>query len=721
MDGTNVLSDAEMRLITVNGQTIMLEGDFENINMTNEFLNEMLMVSDSEVDISDRCSVEINENSCVNGVKGSDEPQKLEISIQGDNNELETVQIGVEEAKALGLYFYGCKDDENNSWNCTLSGNQEETVKDEEKVSGNSEGETCKVKLHSVPVVSVGCLDREPETLLFVNEVTKLSETCGTNADSFPFSATARAEKIGKPIQEENTENLPAIGHLEGFQIPTSEDGLLLPTTVNAKMVDGSYQTITLVPQIANGAVTYTVHFSNLSREIMDKNLNNLTSMKESETFSNVENSVNKEIINNEINSVEEFLSSVQSIKNNQAKKFCQGNMQRHSDNKISVTGFVNSLTEDSVLKINQNNQSVETGKDVSVSYMHQNQLPIDAKIDNLISENENVISRCKKVKYGKKVKSMDTEPLTGTIKVTKSNITKAKKVKFKNKGFKFLSDELEQKKLKLSLLKPNNGHKLESTDKKGLETTKAVNTNLMPHMNLNGRLEYPNLKAIDETASLPYLKMKSQQATKQPYFNVLPYPKDKTIPVQKQILPLNCDLQQAKNLISLQKFLETQKLQLKIQPIVSNGNKIINIRPKPTMNEEVKVFTTDIPSKHVLNKLKEKHLSCDIPREGGIHKTQEQESAKKSYQENLNVKDVLLSDGKLNNLKFLKSHNSNSEGDDMKEFPSDCTNKLSGIFIKNNPEYFSQKFKDGKSDEHPLGSSENPIQLVQTGHTFHR
>ncbi|KAK6642294.1 hypothetical protein RUM44_014017 [Polyplax serrata] len=743
MDGGSGLSDAEMRFITVNGQTIMLEGDFENISMTNEFLNEMLMVGYPKVNIEDGCNIEVADNSCINCEKETEEeePTKLEIRIQSDSNELETVQIGLEEAKALGLYFYECKSDQDaGTWNCSYNGigQEDEKINGEEKVNGCSGSESCKVKLHSVPIINVGSTERESETLLFVNELSKCDDMSGGLSQDSLSHTPRKMSKAGKQLQEDNINGIPAIGHLEGFHIPTTEEGLLLPTTVNAKMVDGSYQTITLVPQVVNGAITYTVHFSHLSREVIEKNVSaSLINDNQIEKVSNCVNSVNKEIINCGINSVEDFLSSVQLIKmNNQSKKNVQNNAQKSND-QAGVGGFTNSLTNHSILKLNEINSSVESGSDVPPNHMHQNQLPIDAKIDNLISENENVISSCKRVKYGKKVKFNDSELVgSGVIKVAKNSATKAKKVKFKSRGIKFLSGELEKK--KISLLKPSNELKSESLSKgRGQEKVKTASPCIMPHMNLNGRLEYPNLKAIDETASsLSYLKIKNPQVTKQPYFNVLPYPKDKTIPVQKLILPLNCDLQQAKNLINLQKFLETQKLQLKIQPILQNGNKIVNIRPKPATNDDTKALLTDMNLKQVVNQLQDKHLTGEaVKDDGGIacstmhgstngnSKIREDEAAKKVYQESASINSVLLNGRKLNNIKFLKSEHSNCDGvqTDAKDTTSECGNKLNEkIFIKNNPEYFSQKSKDKKSEEHPLGSSENPIQLVQTGHTFH-
>lgn len=744
MDESHSLGDAEMRFVTVNGQTIMLEGDLENMAMTNEMLNEMFMENTGKEE--DQC-MDVDDNTRVNGTKNEEEePTKIEITIQGENNELQTIQIGMEEAKAFGLYISGIKSEDDSAWEepCILSN---DTMESQEQISVvgvntnrinvNGEMEGNRSKLESMPLLDTDCSDKEQNILLSDN-VNKNSTTSNSNGFQFNDCNDTFTCDISKPdvaLQEENSsDNLPAIGHLEGFQIPTAEDGTLLPATVNAKMADGSYQMLTLIPQIVDGNVTYTVQFANFDSDDSDaKNLGDSVQLNQcySEPLCNgVENKAKDS--KSKANAVQEFLNSVHAKRDNKPKDGLTDSIQQLPVNMQNNASKI--ILNENILD-NSNNFAVSGNvhfDNLSVPYtnLKQAQTPIETKINNLISENESVIAKCKKVKYGKKPKeSIIAQPsdiLERVNSMTKSNVgTKKAQCKNRNPG-KSNEDGVEAKKLKLSLLKPNNEQvnsikTNENASDNRNSSSLSTNNHTVPHVNLNCRLEFPNLKALDDPSqNLSYLKIKSQTSSKQPYFNVLPYPKDKTVSAQRQILPINCDLQQAKSLISLQKFLESQKLQLKIQPITSNGTKMINIRPKPSLNEQTKVVQDSNANLSNLNQEK------GITNNTILYPTQASHSGNQNYQDcnekmqSTNVKDVLLNDGKINFMKFLKPVNNETNDVLEKESSSEYCSK-NGIFIKNDPEYFNCKDKDGKMDEHPLGSTENPIRLVQNGHTFHR
>nr|CAD7603410.1 unnamed protein product [Timema genevievae] len=214
----------QTRVLLVNGQTIIIQGDVGddaineiNADLLQQALHEVSSSTDAQEGVGEEYSTD---NQLLESEGGN------YVIVQGEEGESTTIQLTTEQAEALGIHF---------------------------SAEGEVKSETSENTSEGNVTIAAG----DGQLIYTDNSSQNGNELVFKNTSSNGSSAVIQVQGG----QMADTQTCQVVQQTSGIDV--------LSNTVNAFMDDGSNQPISLIPQIVNGQVTYTV-------KIQDNSSNNV-------------------------------------------------------------------------------------------------------------------------------------------------------------------------------------------------------------------------------------------------------------------------------------------------------------------------------------------------------------------------------------------------------------------------------------------------------------
>jgi hypothetical protein len=208
----------QTRVLLVNGQTIILQGDAGD-NSINEINADLLQQALQEVSTTTEDAVEeTNDEYSAPIPETEDANDNLVAIFQGDQGETHTIQLTVEQAEALGLHF-----------------------------SVDSDDKTIQPDIPENAAENNLYISDEPNTQMVYSEEAK------QNSDEVMFenemdTNTSCADIVQGSRSIDN-----------GQMLESSEEGMGVLSSTVGSLISDQNQPITLIPQFVDGQMTYTV------------------------------------------------------------------------------------------------------------------------------------------------------------------------------------------------------------------------------------------------------------------------------------------------------------------------------------------------------------------------------------------------------------------------------------------------------------------------------